>query len=286
MPIDIEKLMAFRMPVARQVFRPNDIALYALSVGMGRDPLDTRQLAYVDPLQGPAVMPSMVLVMAHPGFWLVADPQSGVDPRAALHAAQAFEILGPIPAGGEVESRTRVTEVIDKGEGKAALILTETELCDGSDALFARLECTTFVRGGGFGGGSPGAPAAPQEAPQTAPDVLVDLTTGAEQALLYRLNGDLNLLHSDPAVAREAGFGRPILHGLCTMGVVTHALLRALGDYRTDSLRSVRLRFSKPVYPGETIRTEIWRDGSFRARLVERDAVVIEDGRAVFGRPQ
>lgn len=286
MPIDIEKLMAFRMPVARQVFRPNDIALYALSVGMGRDPLDTRQLAYVDPLQGPAVMPSMVLVMAHPGFWLVADPQSGVDPRAALHAAQAFEILGPIPAGGEVESRTRVTEVIDKGEGKAALILTETELCDGSDALFARLECTTFVRGGGFGGGSPGAPAAPQEAPQTAPDVLVDLTTGAEQALLYRLNGDLNPLHSDPAVAREAGFGRPILHGLCTMGVVTHALLRALGDYRTDSLRSVRLRFSKPVYPGETIRTEIWRDGSFRARLVERDAVVIEDGRAVFGRPQ
>ena len=122
------------MFVAGQVFRPNDIALYALSVGMGRDPLDTRQLAYVDPLQGPAVMPSMVLVMAHPGFWLVADPQSGVDPRAALHAAEAFEILGPIPAGGEVESRTRVTEVIDKGEGKAALILTETELCDGSDA--------------------------------------------------------------------------------------------------------------------------------------------------------
>lgn len=284
MPIDIDKLRAFRVPTVRQALTPNDIALYALSIGMGRDPLDTRQLAYVDPLQGPKVMPAMVLVMAHPGFWL-SDPASGVDPKAVLHAAQGVEILGAIPSGGEVESRTRVTEILDKGEGKPALILSETELRDGAGTVFARLKRTTFIRGGGGFGGSPGAKAAPQEAPNTDPDVTVDLTTGAEQALVYRLNGDLNPLHSDPEVAAKAGFERPILHGLCTMGVVTHGLLRALGDYRADSLRSIRLRFSKPVYPGETIRTEIWKDGRFRARLVERDAVVIEDGIAVFDRP-
>ncbi|HMO30060.1 MaoC/PaaZ C-terminal domain-containing protein [Enterovirga sp.] len=281
MPIDIDKLRAFQVPAVRQVLRPNDIALYALSIGMGRDPLDMRQLPYVDPLRGPVVMPAMALVMAHPGFWL-ANPASGVDPKAVLHAAQGLEILGPIPASGEVESRTRVTEILDKGEGRPALILSETELRDGAGTLFARLARTTFIRGGGGFGGPPGARSAPREAPSSAPDMVVDLATGAGQALLYRLNGDLNPLHSDPEIARKAGFERPILHGLCTMGVVTHALLRALGGYRADSLRSLELRFSNPVYPGETIRTEIWKDGRFRARLVERDAVVVEDGRAVF----
>lgn len=277
MPIDIDKLMSFEIPVVRQELKPNDIALYALSVGLGRDPLDAKQLAFVDPLQGPSVIPSMVLVMAHPGFWL-SHPQSGVDPNAVLHAAQGYEILGELPSGGSVESRTRVTNVIDKGEGKAGLILSETELRDGSDKLFARLHRTTFIRGGGgFGGSEEGGPKR-QEAPTTTPDIVVELTTGREQALLYRLNGDLNPLHSDPALAQKLGFAAPILHGLCTMGIVTHAVIRGLADYRADALRSMRLAFSNPVYPGETIRTEIWRDGRFRASVAERDVVVINDG--------
>lgn len=286
MSIEIDKLMALPIPAVRQELTPNAIALYALSIGMGRDPLDARQLPYVDPLRGPVVMPAMALVMAHPGFYL-GDPASGVDPKSVLHADQAIEILGPIPVAGAVASQTRITDVIDKGEGKPALILAETELSDSEGRAFARLNRTTLIRGGGGFGGSPDpkTPAPRCPAPEGPPDHVVYLDTGAEQALLYRLNGDLNPLHSDPKLARKLGFDRPILHGLCSMGIVTHAALRALGDYRADSLRSIRLRFAKPVYPGETIRTELWNDGSFRALVPTRDTVVIDGGFAVFDRP-
>jgi acyl dehydratase len=279
-PIDIDKLMKFNVPDARQSLVPKDVALYALSVGLGRDPRDEAQLPFVDPLKGPLVMPSMVLVMAHPGFW-IAHPESGIDPKAVLHAAQGFEILGPLPQSGDVVSRTRVTDIVDKGEGKAALIDTETELRDSQDRLFARLGRTTFIRGGGGFGGKDQAKVEQDIAPQSPADIVVDLETGVEQALIYRLNGDLNPLHSDPAVARKAGFDAPILHGLCTMGVVTHALLRSLTGYRGELLRSMRLRFSKPVFPGETIRTEIWKDGSFRALV--RGCAVVEGGRVHIG---
>lgn len=231
-------------------------------------------------------MPAMVLVMAHPGFYL-GDPDSGVDTESVLHADQAIKILGRIPSGGEVESRTRITKVLDKGEGKAALILAETDLLDSAGRSFSRLNRTTFVRnGGGFGGSpEPEHPTTRPPPPKGTPDHVVDLRTGAEQALLYRLNGDLNPLHSDPEVARKLGFERPILHGLGTMGVVCHALLRGLGDYRADALRSVQLRFSKPVYPGDTIRTEIWNDGSFRTLVPSRVTVVIDGGFATFDPP-
>jgi acyl dehydratase len=119
-------------------------------------------------------------------------------------------------------------------------------------------------------------------APEGTPDVTIDLPTRPEQALFYALNGDDNPLHSDPAVAARAGFPRPILHGLCTLGVVFHALLRELGGYEAERFRSLQLRFSAPVFPGETIRTEIWRDGSFRARAAEREVIVVGNGRAVF----
>ncbi|MDD2765758.1 MAG: MaoC/PaaZ C-terminal domain-containing protein [Opitutaceae bacterium] len=286
MPIDIDRLMRFVPPSVRQELAPRDIAFYALSIGIGSDPCDACQLPFVDPLRGPVVMPTMVLVMAHPGFYL-ASPESGVDPKAVLHAEQAIELIGPIPAVGEVTSHTRITEVVDKGPGGPALILSETRISDAQGAVFAQLKRTTFIRGGGgFGGAAEAANPAPvRQAPDGPPDHVVDLPTRPEQALFYRLNGDLNPLHSDPDMARQAGFQRPILHGLCTMGVVCHALLRSLGNYQAESMRAVNLRFSKPVYPGETIRTEIWRDGSFRARAVERDVVVVDRGFAWFDGP-
>lgn len=285
MTIDIDRLMRFPPPAGRQVLTARDIAFYALSIGIGRDPLDLRRLDYVDPLRGPRVMPAMVLVMAHPGFWM-GDPGSGVDPKAVLHATQGFEILAPLPAEGEVTSTTRVTGVVDKGPGKAGMILTETDLSDATGTLFARLRRNTFIRGGGGFGGSVGAAPEPEPpAPQGPPDHVVDLETGSEQALVYRLNGDLNPLHSDPALARGVGFDRPILQGLCTMGVVSHAVLRALGGYRAETLRSLRLRFTSPVYPGETIRTEIWNGGGFRALVPARDTVVTDGGLALFGAP-
>jgi acyl dehydratase len=283
-PIDADKLLRFPIPTVRQTLTPRDAAFYALSVGMARDPLDADQRHFVDPLHGPKVLPAIALVLAHPGFWL-ADPASGVDPVAVLHAAQSFDITATIPREGLVESRTCVTGLIDKGPGKPALILTETVLHDATGAEFARLRRTTFIRGGGgFGGGfgedsQPAVSTAP--AVERAPDHVIDLPTGREQALLYRLNGDLNPLHSDPVVAQKAGFPTPILHGLCTMGIITHALVRAVGGYRDDVLSGVALRFSQPVFPGETIRTEIWADGRFQARALERDALVATNGRFV-----
>jgi acyl dehydratase len=286
MPIDIDRLMRVAPPSGRQELTPRDIAFYALSIGIGSDPCDARELSFVDPLQGPVVMPAMVLVMAHPGFYL-ADPESGVDPKAALHADQAIELIGPIPSAGEVTSRTRITDVLDKGAGGPALIVSETELSDAKGTPFARLRRTTFIRdGGGIGGAAEATNPAPvRHTSEGPPDHVVDLATRPDQALFYRLNGDLNPLHSDPDLARQVGFERPILHGLCTMGVVSHALMRALGHYRPETMRAVSLRFSKPVYPGETIRTEIWRGGSFRARSVERDVVVVDCGFARFDRP-
>ncbi|MGV7121288.1 MaoC/PaaZ C-terminal domain-containing protein [Sphingopyxis sp. 550A] len=278
MPIDAEKLLRFAIPSVRQAMTPKDAAFYALSIGMGRDPIDRKQLPFVDPLAGPAAMPAMALVLAHPGFWL-GHPDSGVDPLAVLHAGQALELFGPVPVAGDVESQTRITHLVDKGPGKAALIHSETELAGADGIRFARLDRTTFIRGGGgFGGSDSGPVKASPPQPEGDPDLAVDLPTGREQALIYRLNGDLNPLHSDPDVAAKSGFDQPILHGLCTMGVIVHALLRGLLDYRADRLRAVSLRFASPVIPGETIRTEIWKSGAFRARVVERDVVVADQG--------
>ncbi len=278
MPIDPEKLLRFPIPSVRQKITPSDASFYALSIGMARDPADRAQLPFVDPLAGPTVMPAMALVVAHPGFWL-GDPESGVDQVAVLHAGQSFELFAPLPLDTEVESVTHITGLVDKGPGKPALIFTSTDLSDVTGAHLARLDRTTFVRGGGGFGGAGALPATTQPlSPQGAPDLVVDLPTGPEQALLYRLNGDLNPLHSDPEMAAKAGFARPILHGLCTMGVIVHALLRGHLGYRPELLNAVGLRFAAPVLPGETIRTEIWNDGAFRARVIERDTVVADQG--------
>jgi acyl dehydratase len=284
LPIDRAKLLAFPIPEGRQELTGRGMALYALSIGIGHDPLDRASLVYLDPLRGPAPMPAMVLVMAHPGFWM-GHPDSGIDPRAVLHGTQRYDILAELPRGGVVTSRSRVTGLVDKGPSKAALILTETNLFDENGLLFARLLRNTFVRGGGgFGGDWGMSPPSLPPAPVGEPDIFIDLPTRPEQALLYRLNGDLNPLHSDPDVARAAGFERPILHGLCVMGAIGWALMRGAGVDADASLPSMALRFVHPVRPGETIRTEIWRAGQFRASVPERGCVVADQGQfAVTG---
>jgi acyl dehydratase len=224
----------------------------------------------------------MALTLAHPGFWL-SDPRSGVDASGVLHADQEVELLARLPTDGVVHSRSRIVALIDKGPGKAALLRTETWIEDHEGIALARLLRTTFIRNGGGFGGENEPPHPLRVPPNHDPEHIVDLPTRPEQALLYRLNGDLNPLHAAPDAAREAGFERPILHGLCTMGIVCHALLRALADYDDSRLRTIRLRFCGVVLPGETLRTEIWSDGSFRARVIERNAIVVDDGAAVLG---
>lgn len=280
--IDYDKLLNFQIPEVRQRITPRDAVFYALSVGLGQDPMDARQLPYVATHKGPAVMPSMAVVVGHPGFWL-ADPATGVDAVKLVHGEQRITLHHPLPADGEVIGRTRVTGLVDKGAGKGALLYSEKQLTDAATGqLLATTGSTTFLRGDGGFGGPAGPVIPPNPMPEGAPDIVLDLPTRLEQAFYYRLNGDDNPLHIDPEVAARAGFARPILHGLCTLGVVTHALLRELGQYRPDALKQLSLRFSSPVYPGETIRTEIWKNGAFRARVVERDVVVVNNGHAEF----
>jgi len=280
--IDYEKLLNFPIPEVRQRLSRRDTVFYALSVGLSQDPLDRRQLDYTDAQRQLRALPSMAVVLGHPGFWL-SNPETGVDAVRLVHGEQSIVLHRPLPVEGEIIGRTRVTGLVDKGAGKGALLYSEKQVIDAaSGELLAVTGSTTFLRGdGGFGGPSgPVKPANP--VPEAAPDRVVDLPTRPEQALYYRLNGDDNPLHVDPDVAERAGFPRPILHGLCTLGVVAHALLRELGNYEARSMKSMSLRFSAPVYPGETIRTEIWNNGAFRARVLERDAIVVNNGAAAF----
>jgi acyl dehydratase len=281
MAIDYEKLLNFPIPEVRQTLTRRDSVFYALSVGLGQDPMDERQLDFVDHHRDLKAMPSMAVVLGHPGFWL-RNHETGVDAVRVVHGEQGIEIHRPLPVEGEIIGTTRVTGIVDKGEGKGALLYSEKQVCGADGTLYATTRSTTFLRGdGGFGGPS-GPVKPPHPEPEGEPYIVVDLPTRPEQALYYRLNGDDNPLHASPSVAAKAGFPRPILHGLCTLGVVTHALIRALADYDSAALKSLDLRFSSPVYPGETIRTEIWRDGAFRARLLERDVVVVNNGKVVI----
>lgn len=282
MAVNYEHLLNFPIPEVRQRVTRRDCQLYALSIGMGADPLDERQLDFVDHHRDLQAVPSMAVVLCHPGFWL-GNPATGVDAVRLVHGEQGIEVLRPLPVEGELTARTRVTGLIDKGPGKGALMYSQKDVRDAaSGELIAITRSTTFLRGDGGFGGPAGPVKEPHAMPDTAPDLTIDLPTRPEQALIYRLNGDDNPLHSSPAVAAKAGFPRPILHGLCTLGVVTHALLRGLAGYRAAAFKSLDLRFSAPVFPGETIRTEMWTSGAFRARAVERDIIVVNNGRVVF----
>jgi acyl dehydratase len=207
-----------------------------------------------------------------------------------VHGEERITIHRPLPAAATVVASTRIVDVFDKGPERGAVLLFETTIRDNATGeLLATNLATSFARGdGGFGGPRGSAPAA-HAIPERAPDVVVDLRTQPGQALLYRLCGDRNPLHSDPGYAARAGYPRPILHGLCTLGHACVALVRSVCDWEPDRIGELSTRFTSPVFPGETIRTEIWRDGaatepviSFRSRVVERDVVVLDRGKALL----
>ncbi|WP_336270460.1 MaoC/PaaZ C-terminal domain-containing protein [Vreelandella arctica] len=282
MAISYEKLLNRKFKRIDQKYTEKDTILYALGVGMGIDPLDRNCLPFVYE-DGLKALPSMAVAMAYPGFW-AKEPDTGIDWVKILHAGQELVMHKPLPASGHVYATTRVADVIDKGASKGALILSERTVRDAdTDEALCTLSMTTMARGdGGFGGPDAQSPK-PDPIPEREPDMLCELPTLPQQALIYRLSGDYNPLHADPDVATNAGFKAPILHGLCTFGVACHALLKTLCDYDPARFHRMRVRFSAPVYPGETICTEIWREGdsvAFRCRSVERDLVVINNGYA------
>lgn len=284
MALDYDKLINWPFADVVQSYTKKETILYALGLGFGADPTDPDELKFVYE-KGLEAFPTMPVVLGHPGPW-VADPAAGIDYLKVLHGEQHLQVHTPLPVEGTVIGRNRILEVIDKGAGKGALIIIERRILDqSSGALLSTQTATVFARGdGGFGGPVTESPP-PHELPVREPDMTVDMPTSPRAALLYRLSGDYNPLHADPEVARKAGFRAPILHGLASYGVAARAVLQAGGVAGDAQLQSFGLRFSAPVYPGETISTDIWQDGavfSFRARVASRDAIVLNNGRAVM----
>ena len=282
MAIDAEKLLSWRFADLEHSYGIRDTMLYALGTGAGGDPLDAGELPFVYE-DGLKVLPSMAVVLGYPGFWL-KEQNTGVDWTRVLLGEQGMVLHRPLPVCGTVIGRTRVTGLVDRGAGKGALLFSTREVIEKtSGARLATLTSTTVLRGdGGFGGPSGPVPT-PSRMPARACDASLDLTTVPQAGLIYRLSGDYNPLHADPKVAAAAGFARPILHGLCTYAVACRALLKLACGGEPARLTAMSARFSAPVFPGETIRTEIWRDGgevSFRCFAVERAIKVLNHGRA------
>ena len=278
-----EKLINHRIETRSQ-YSMRDTILYALGVGAGIDAVTPAQLSYVyeDGLQA---LPTMAVVLASPGFWL-KEPQFKVDWQKVLHGEQSLEIHHPLPVEGDIQSVLTIDTILDKGRERGAVLYSSRQLYDAATgAHYATLRQSSFLRGDGGTGGSTEPSPKPHAVSADRPaDVIVTLATRPEQALIYRLCGDYNPLHADPAIAARAGFDRPILHGLATFGIVGRALLNAICDDVGVRMKRIDARFSSVVYPGESIRTEIWKDSdkqaSFRAAVVERDTIVVNNGYA------
>lgn len=284
MAIDYHQLKQWDIPEQVTPYREDDCIRYALSLGMATDPMDAADLRYVHE-RDTLVVPTFLATLGAPGAW-ASDPGTGIDWMRILHGEHRMRFHAPLPASGSVRSRTRVSHVVDKGAGKGALVVTQRRITDAaSDAPLASVDHVSFCRAdGGFA--RAGQPAdAPLEAlpavPEGPPDMSLEMPTRPDAALLYRLNGDRNPIHILPQAAREAGFERPILHGLCTYGMAARAVLRLACGGVPARLASLAARFSSPVVPGETLRADMWRVEDhvrFQVIAVERGAVVLSHG--------
>jgi len=268
------------------VCRADDCMLYALSLGCGKDAAsDPRYLQYVYE-EGLRVLPTMAVTLGFPGFWM-KDPRTGIDSAKLVHGEQRMYMHRPIPLEEPLLVRNEVTAIVDKGPGRGALVVIERRLTNESGDLVARLQQVSFCRGdGGFSSGHalPDRPLEPLPAvPDRTPDQQVTMPTSLDMALLYRLCGDRNPLHADPQVAAAAGFSRPILHGLATFGLAGKTLMERVCDMDASRLTQLSARFTAPMIPGETLATDIWREGlrvHFRCRVLERGVTVLDNGLA------
>jgi acyl dehydratase len=283
MPIVYPEILEGKAEGQTYAWRDRETMLYALGIGMGADPMNETELPFVYEKDLKAV-PSLATVVA----W-GSGPRFGsstINFMLVVHGEQSIELHKPMPVGADIVADSRVVAVYDKGP-KGAVIVTESVLKDAKTGeKIVTLGSSIFARGdGGFGGPSEGQPE-PHPIPARAPDLSLDFDTRPDQALIYRLSGDRNPLHSDPAFAKMAGFPRPILHGLCTYGITCRAVLQGFAEYQPERIKSHAARFSSPVFPGETITVDMWKDGdvvSFEARVKSRDVTVIKNGRTVLG---
>lgn len=277
MPIDVDVALAAEPDPVEFSWNSSDVQLYNLALGAGSDPMDPGELRYLTD-GTPQVLPTFSSVAAT--FHMTEPPTvsyPGVDIELGrvLHGSEAVTVTGPLPASGTARAVTRFTDIWDKG--KAAVLVSQTDVTDLDGNPLWTLRRSIFARGeGGFGGDR--GPSAPDTGPDRDPDFVTDIAILPQQALLYRLCGDRNPLHSDPGFASAAGFPRPILHGLCTYGMTCKALVDTLLDADAGRVVSYGARFAGVVFPGETIRAKMWRDGDDYVGVVtapSRDDVTV-----------
>ncbi|MFC3787107.1 acyl dehydratase [Sphingopyxis italica] len=275
-----DRILAHDFGEARQSYTARDAILYALGVGLGGDPLDEGDLAFLDETRL-SVLPTFAVTLCSPGMW-IRDAAFGVDFRRLVHSAQSAEFHALLPASAEVVGTARVVGLADRGEGRGAVLELERQIADAADGgLYCTLRQTLLLRGnGGFGGSPP--PPTTSVIPDTAPDAEASARLSPRAALIYRLSGDWNPLHIDPAFAKSAGFERPIMHGLGSYAVAGAAVSRAL-DRNPADMSALSCRFSGIVLPGDTLTFSIWLDAdgaAFRAHVEGR--LVLDEGRIAW----
>ena len=257
-----------------------DVILYHLALGAGNPPTSSSELAYTYE-SDLKVLPSFAVVSALESLsGLFSIPGLEINPATILHGEQSLSVSKPLPIEARVTHQPRIAAIYDKGKG--ALIDLETETREKANGeLLAVSRWGIFARGAGGFGGDPGPKAgAPQ--PEDPSDLEFTITTLPQQALLYRLTGDKNPLHADPQFAAAVGFERPILHGLCTYGMVLKGLVDHALEGKVDAISDYSARFAGVLYPGETITVRVWKgeDGvSFAARCAQRNESVLTHGR-------
>jgi acyl dehydratase len=280
--IPYEDVLATKLPDREFTYTERDVILYALGIGYGGGPNYEHELPFVYE-QNLRVVPTMTTVMAFSIGWATLI---GVDILRFVHGQQKIVMHEPLPPRGTIVAQSRIADVFDKGADKGAIIVVETELRD-KDTM--RLLCTksssSFARGDGGCGGSKAREPRPHPIPTRAPDAVEDAVVAGNQALIYRLSGDSHPLHVDPVFARLAGFPGPILQGLSTLGMACRVVLSKFCEQNPETIERFQARFSAPVFPGETIRFELWEDGdmiSFRAWSRQRDIQVLNNGLATL----
>lgn len=278
-----EELLAVEIRDIERTYGDLEAMLYAQSVGFGRNAVDRKELVFVyeqgNPLRTVPTLASAIVPDMFP-------PDLGWDYSQVLHIEQRLQLYRPMPSAAELRLDKRVVDVFDRGASRGSIFLFEVDgrLAKDETVIFT-LGATVMARGdSGFGAPSGSGPK-PHRVPRRDPDLSCDSPTRADQALLFRLNGDRNPLHADPDAATAAGFGIPILHGLCTYGIACRAVLQTICDYDHTLIEGFDARFSSPVLPGDIITTDMWQDGnivSFQCSVKERDCVVLRNGKCTL----
>lgn len=280
--MNFDKVLSKVLEPVEHTISEKDCMLYSLGIGLGSNPTDPKHLPFVFEKNLKA-FPSQSVVIAHPGAW-VTEPELEINWLKLLHGEQTITQHKPLKPGNTYIGNYRVLGIVDKGADKGSLLYQEKTLRDKqSGDLVSTVTSSYFLRGDGGCGNSGYTPPPPVIIPDTPADKSIEIQTAENAALIYRLSGDYNPIHADPEKAKKAGFERPILHGLCSFGIATQAILDSYCDFDPEKLEFLGLRFSAPVYPGENIRIDFWEAGNdinFRAYCIERGVKVLDQGLA------